>query len=728
MPDLAQPLASALEHRYTIERELGRGGMATVYLARDLRHRRPVALKVLRPELGSTIGTERFLREIEVVAGLTHPHILPLHDSGRVSADAGEGELLWFTMPYIEGESLRDRIAREAPMPVEDAVRLASEIADALAYAHARGVVHRDLKPANILLSAGHALVADFGIARAAAQDGDARLTGTGLSLGTPHYMSPEQAVGDREVDDRTDIYALGCVLFEMLAGEPPFSGPTAHAVIVKRCTESAPSVRARRSGIPEALDSAVAKALARDPAERFATAAEFAAAIGGGLAPTVDTAAGAAPAREARSIAVLPFTDMSPARDQEHFADGMAEEIINALTRIASLRVTARTSSFAFKGKNEDAQEIGRKLRAGTLLEGSVRKAGNRLRVTAQLVNAANGYQLWSDHYDRDLDDVFAIQDQIAANIVRALELVLSEDERRALTQTRRVDARAYELYLRGRQFFHRHQGRAVQNARQLFARATEIDPGFVLAYAGIADCSFFLGASCMFWDAGEADFEQAEAASEKALELGPEVAEAHASRGLALSLRRRFDKAEREFETAIRLNARLFEAYYFYGRVCFQQGKFAEAARRFEQAASVRPEDYQALGLAGNAYWGMGQQEQAMATFRREVAVAEQHLELNPDDARALYLTAVSLAVLGERDKALAWADRALALDPGEPSVLYNVACVYARLGLTERALDTLEQAVGDRSGHVEWIAHDPDLESLRELPRFRALVDRL
>jgi TolB-like protein/Flp pilus assembly protein TadD len=695
--------------------------MATVYLAVDLRHGRPVALKVLRSDLPHPLAAERFLREIAVVAGLTHPHIVPLHDSGE------EAGLLWYAMPYIEGESLRNRLRRDGPRPLDEAIRLAGEVADALGYAHGRGVIHRDLKPENILLLAEHALVADFGIARALTTASSERLTETGLTLGTPHYMSPEQAAGDREVDGRSDIYALGCVLYEMLAGSPPFTGPSPEAVLIKRFTEAPPPLRSVREGIPAATEAAIVKALARAPSDRFETAMEFARALTrSSLAssrpePTV-------PSRPspAKTIAVLPFADMSPQRDQEYFADGLAEEIIGALTRIEALRVASRTASFAFKGRNDEIGDIARKLRVGTLLEGSVRKAGNRLRVTAQLVNAVDGYHLWSEHYDRELEDVFAIQDEIAANVVHAMQVVMNETDKRALDKPRTASVQAYEYYLRGRQLFHQFREKGLQMARRMFARAIEIDRTFVLAHAGLADCSSML---YTYWHARPEDLQQADAASRTALEMGPDVAEAHAARGLSLTLRGAYDAAAGEFAAAIRLDPRLFEAYYFYARACFQAGRLAEAAQLFEQAAAVRPEDYQAVSLLEMVYHGLGRVEEAEAAQRRATKAIEEHLDLNPDDARAWCLGAVNLTRLGEVEKALQWANHALELDPEEGAIYYNAACVYALQGKHERAVDLLEAAT--QKGYCkprEWVQNDSDLRSLRDVVRFRSFLDRL
>ncbi|MGH7535383.1 MAG: protein kinase domain-containing protein, partial [Gemmatimonadales bacterium] len=444
MPDLQDRLKTALADRYRIERELGHGGMATVYLAQDLKHRRPVAVKILHPHLAVNIGLDRFQREVEIAARLNHPHILSLIDSGE-----SEG-LLYYVMPYVQGESLRARLKRERRLPLQDALGIASDIAGALGYAHAQGVVHRDIKPENVMLHEGEAMVADFGIAKAlSARDGET-LTQTGSTLGTPAYMSPEQASGEHELDGRSDIYSLGCLLHEMLAGEPPYTGPNAQAIIVKRFTEPVPPVRTLRPEVSEEVERALLRAMARAPVERFATASQFAAALSGhsgaytspGSGPTLVTAQHSA----VKSIAVLPFADMSPQKDQDYFCEGISEEIINALTKIDALRVASRSSAFAFKGKSQDIRRVGEQLSVSTVLEGSVRKAGPRIRITAQLINVTDGYHLWSERYDRDLEDVFAVQDEIAENIVKALRLVLSEEEKRAIEKPRAENVEAYE------------------------------------------------------------------------------------------------------------------------------------------------------------------------------------------------------------------------------------------------------------------------------------------
>jgi eukaryotic-like serine/threonine-protein kinase len=395
MADVPEPLVHALRHQYVVERELGRGGMAVVYMAHDLKHDRPVAVKVLHPSLAATLGSARFLSEIRIAARLQHPHILSVHDSGEYNG------LVWFSMPYIEGESLRGRLQREMRLPIEVAVSICREAAEALDYAHSRQILHRDIKPENILLSRGHALVADFGIAKALDVDPNdptlEHLTGTGMSLGTPAYMSPEQATGERGLDSRSDVYSLGCVLYEMLTGEPPFSAPTVQGLIAKRFIEPAPSVRRLRDEVPPVLERVVERSLARLPADRFPSAAALADALASPAmwSPLPEGTPLVEGRRTDRSVAVLPFASLSPDPENEYFADGMTDELINAFAKVKGLHVVSRTSVFAYKGKPEDARAIGARLQVRSVLEGSVRRSGRRLRVAAQLINVADGFLL---------------------------------------------------------------------------------------------------------------------------------------------------------------------------------------------------------------------------------------------------------------------------------------------------------------------------------------------
>ncbi|MFN2604269.1 MAG: protein kinase [Gemmatimonadaceae bacterium] len=709
-------LEKALSDKYEIERELGRGGMATVYLAKDRKHDREVALKVLHPELSSSLGPDRFLREIKVAARLNHPHILPLHDSGEANG------FLYYVMPYVEGESLRSRLNRSGKLALDEALYLARGIAGALDYAHRQRVVHRDIKPENIMLHEGEAMVMDFGIAKAVSVAAGDTLTQTGMMVGTPAYVSPEQAAGEGEIDGRSDQYSLACMLFEVLTGKKAFTGSSAQAVLTKRFTDPVPHLRKVDPDVPDEIDEAVSKAMSKEPAERYETSGEFAKAL---VWPKMNTPSetttvkqGAAP----KSIAVLPFADMSAERENGYFTDGMAEEIINALTTIRALRVASRTSSFAFKGTTEDIRQVGKKLDVATVLEGSVRKAGNKLRITAQLVNVADGYQLWSQRYDRDMEDVFAIQDEIAQSIVTALRVILSEDEKRAIEKGQPVNVEAYDCYLRGRQFFHQFRKQSLEFARQMFNKAIEIDPTYALAYAGVADCCSVLYTN---FDASDANLTNADVASRRALKLAPQLAEAHVARGLAVSLLGHHAEAETEFETAMGLNPQLFDAAYMFGRALLAQGKFEKAAEIFVRAAELRPEDYVVPGFLGSAYARLGRTAESQRAYRRAADAAAKRLELNPDDPRALYMGGTALSRLGDIKRAKDWGAQALAISPGDATVLYNVACIYATSGESDEAISMLEKAVSLGFGHWSWIENDSDFDSLHKHPRYEALL---
>jgi len=716
-----QRLRESLAQSYAIDRELGRGGMATVFLAQDSKHDRVVALKVLHPDLAATLGPDRFLREIKLAARLNHPHILPLFDSGNADG------LLYYVMPYVEGESLRERLDREQQLNVDEAVHHARAIASALDYAHRQGIVHRDVKPENVMLYEGEAMVMDFGIAKAVSAAGSDTITQTGMMVGTPAYVSPEQAAGELNLDGRSDQYSLACMLYEMLTGERPFNAATPQAVMAKRFTETPRPLRTVRGAIPESVERAVSKAMSTDSAGRFATTAMFGLALASKelSTPTDTSALPQASVSAAKSVAVLPFANMSADPENEYFTDGMAEEIINALSKIQALRVASRTSSFAFKGKNEDIGEIGKKLKVSTVLEGSVRKMGNKLRITAQLVNVADGYHLWSERYDREMEDVFAIQDDISQAIVKALRVILSEGEKKQIEKARAVSVEAYDFYLRGRQYFHQLRRKSLDYARQMFNKAIEIDPEYARAYAGVADCYSLL---YTYFDAREFNLRQADIASSKALQLEPDLAEAHVARGLAVSLSKRFDEAEQEFEQAMRLDPKLFEAVYWYARARLSQGRYEEAVKLFERAASLRPEEYQTPGFMGQALRSLGRDDQADASYRRQVKLVEQHLELNPDDARACILGASSSANIKDAERAAQYAERAIAVDPEDPMLLYNVACMYGVLGRIEDCLNALEQAVSKGWGDKSWLEHDSDLNSIRTLPRYQAIIQAM
>src|SRR5438105_2480238 len=471
-------LKTSLADRYTIERLLGYGGMATVHLAEERKHRRKVAIKVLKQEFSASVGKERFLREIGIAARLSHPHIVPLIDSGET------GGSLYYVSPFVPGGSLRDRLNREKQLPVDDALRIAQEIGTALDYAHRNGFVHRGVKPENILFADDHALLSDFGIAHVHTTDEGEPLTLDGLALGTPEYMSPEQAAGEKNVGVAGDVYSLACVIYEMLAGEPPFKGATPRATMAKQVTQLARPLRALRPYAPAGFDRALEKALAKDPAQRYPNIAEFCDAL---------ARARSEPNRPfmmtSRSIAVLPFVNASPDPDNEYLSDGITDELINALAKVDGLRVASRTSVFALKGKAQDVRAIGALLEASEVLEGSVRRSGDNLRITAQLTSTDDGRLMWSERYDRRLDDVFAIQDEIARTIVTTLRSTSFADLAPATPNRHTANVHAYGLYLRGRYAWNKRTSEGVIEGIKYFEEAIALDPTYALAYTGLAD-----------------------------------------------------------------------------------------------------------------------------------------------------------------------------------------------------------------------------------------------
>jgi non-specific serine/threonine protein kinase len=727
---------------YEIQASLGAGGMGEVYRARDTRLDRDVAIKVLPERLAQDArAAARFQREMKAVAVLSHPNILAIYDVGS------DQNLTYAVMELLEGRTLGGRL-KSGLMDWREAVEIATAIADGLAAAHAKGIVHRDIKPENIFLtSSGGLKILDFGLARpidkSAMPSGSPDLpsldTQPGVVLGTMAYMSPEQVRG-RPADARSDLFALGCVMYEMVTGRRPFFGATPADTMAAVLNEQPPALSQTGRARPAELDRLIHRCLEKEPSLRYSSAAEVAGILRGigrqagasaasqqleTAAYGADTAGPLSPAANVPSVAVLPFRNMSSDPENEYFSDGLAEELISALARVDGLRVASRTSAFAFKGKNEDVRKIGEQLGVRTVLEGSVRKAGNKLRISAQLVNVSDGYNLWSETYNRDLKDIFDIQDEIAQNITKALRVILTPKDKNGNGKAQTVDVRAYELYLRGRQFFHQFRRMGFEFALQMFRAAIAIDPGYARAHAGIADCHSLL---FTYWDPNDVHVYQADEASRRALELNPDLAEAHVARGLAEALRKQYAEAEQEYVTAIKLDPSLFEARYFFARVLQAQGKLTDAARVYEESCKLRPDNYQPVTHLVSIYNGLGRKADADATSQRALKILEKHTELHPDDARALYLGAIVWCRTGQPTRGLDWAGRALAMDPVEPVTLYNVACVYALQGETERAIDCLENALKHGFAHKEWIENDSDLDALREHPRYEALLKRL
>jgi TolB-like protein/Tfp pilus assembly protein PilF/tRNA A-37 threonylcarbamoyl transferase component Bud32 len=722
-----------------VDHEIGRGGMATVYLADDLQLQRQVAIKLLHPELATGLGVERFLREIKTAAALTHPHIVPLFDSG-----ARDG-LLFYVMPYIDGETLRGRLTRQGSLPIEDAVRITCEVAAALAYAHARGVVHRDVKPENIIFSAGQALVTDFGIARAVTTASLEPLTIDG-AIGTPAYMSPEQASRSPQLDGRSDIYSLACTLYEMLTGSVPFTGPTAQAVMARHLFDVVPPIHSVRPTVPHTLEQAVLRALAKAPADRFATAGQFALAL---TAPDETTAE-----REGgESIAVLPFANLSGDADFEYFSEGIAEEIINALTQLPGLRVAARTSSFAFRGQGIDLAEVGAKLKVATVLEGSVRRAGNRLRISAQLVNVGGGYRLWSERYDREMTDVFAIQDEIAKAIAARLQVGLGGEGGRLVTPaTGSLDA--YHLYLKGR-YYLAQRGLGLRKALECFDRALALDPNYALAYAGLADACTVLA------EYGLARPNvlrpKARAAVQRALELAPDLAEVHCASGaLAFICDWDWPRAARDLRRAVELNprsvvARQWLSYYLVfieggvedavaqarraveldplspllvmqlGMTLTGAGRYDEAVSSFRRAGDLAPLMFQATIHLGLVFNHLGRSDEAIAPLEVAVTTSGRH----PWTLAAL---AVCYSALGKRADVEAIHDELLARARREYVQSTILAIVAASLGQMDDTFRLLDRACDEHDGILVYSQRYPFFERLQADPRMERIYRRI
>ena len=429
------------------------------------------------------------------------------------------------------------------------------------------------------------------------------------------------------------------------------------------------------------------------------------------------------APAEEAKaSIAVLPFVDMSPEKDQDHFCEGMAEEIINALTKIRGVHVASRTASFQFKGDTADINEVGDQLGVDTVLEGSVRKEGGQIRVTAQLISVEDGFHIWSEGFDRELRGVFEIQKEIAENVVKAFRLTLDDAEEQVIEQRPTENMEAYEYYLRGRRHFFMLNRQGWEQAREMFSRAIELDPDYALAYAGLADCFSFL---YMYADSTATNRLQAETNSRLAVQLAPDSAETHTSRGLALSHSKKYEEADAVFRTAIKIDPSHYEAYYFWGRNLFAQGRFEKAGELFEKASELRPDDYQAMALLAQVYRAQGREEERVEARKRTLERIEQRLKTKPDDTRALCFGSINLVDMGHREKGQKWLERAYAADPDDALNLYNIACIYAQLGEVDKGIDALEGSITKGMTQMDWIVHDTDLDPLRDNPRFKALL---
>lgn len=802
--ELRDRLQAALGDAYDVARELGGGGMSHVFLAVERRLNREVVIKLLPPDLVAGVSLDRFNREIQLVARLQHPHIVPVLMAGEADG------VPFFTMPFVAGSSLRELLRAGTPVGTTDAVHILREVATALAYAHAQGIVHRDIKPDNVLLSGGVSMVTDFGVAKAisSARERPAPTGGTltmlGTSLGTPTYMAPEQTAGDPATDHRADIYSFGIMAYEVLVGTPPFAGRSPAAMLAAQMAEVPPPVSASRADAPVPLVDLIARCLEKDPAQRPQTAAEIVQALDQALvssagvmpsytgppaAPTQSSdlrvepaaagrerggrralawgivvlvvaasagaflssrqrpGASAAATADARSIAVLPLENVGGGEEDRYFSDGMTDEISSALSKVPGMRVASRTSVFALRRKGMDAREIARTLNVANVLEGTVRRAGDRLRVSTQLTNAHDGLSLWSESYERQMADVFEVQDDIAGNIAGALRLTLGERSTTERARRGTADLAAYDLYLRGRFFWNQRGAAQLQRAAGYFEQAIARDPDYAQAHAGLADA---LGLLPIYGSTpADSAYPLARAAAERALKLDSTIAEAHTTLGLILKSTGKWDSAGAAFRRALALDSTYATAHQWYSENLIITGRPAEAVEELTRARALEPlssivsaELSYSLGLAGRYDEAIAAGRRAIELdstlwaghaflgfvylFKGDAKAALPELQaavrLGPEIDPLVGALAYAHARAGQSDSAralIAPVEIRASRPGGSPVAL---AMAYAGLGDREKALSWLERGARERDPWLYAMSiNAPVYASLWPDPRF-------
>jgi len=774
MADLLERLTTALADRYRVDREIGRGGMAHVFLARDLKLDRPVAVKVLRPDFAASLGTERFLREITLAAKLEHPHILAIHDSGEADG------LLYYVMPYVEGESLRQRLEREKQLSVDEALQISREVADALSCAHSRGVIHRDIKPENILLQSGHAVVADFGIARAVTAAGGAKLTETGLAIGTPAYMSPEQAAGSADLDGRSDLYSLGCVLFEMLSGETPYTGPTPQAILAKKLNEPLPHISVVRKTVPAEMEVALTRALARVPADRFPTAGQFAEALTRTAGTEVDATRPAPraarrwrrPATAAlavvllgvaawmgwqtthadgtariRSLAVLPLQNLSGDTAQDYFVLGIFDALIGELNHITALRVTSRTSAMSYADTRRSVPEIARELNVDAVVEGSVLHAGDSVRIRLELIRARpQEHNVWGDTYDRNTRDILGLYSDIARAVAREVQATLTPAEATRFASARRVNPATYQAYLRGMYLLQKANPEDNERGLAYMRQAIEEDPADPLAYAGLAEAYI----TTAHGPAPQLDaFPAAQEAAERALRLDPTLTETLASLGFLRGYWYwEWDVSDSLFRRAIELNPSSVWGHYWYAWQLHLFGMDDSALAEHKRAEAADPLNAYVIAWTGQLYYAEQRYDEAMASVQRALALnpnmpvahlvaAEVHLAQGRNEAAMtearqavapdsswLWVLGYIAGFAGHHDEARSVAAR-LERQPTDPWTAFGRAAVYASLGDKDQAFRWLNYP--HPHCWVPWVRVEPWFSKLRDDPRLPPLLEK-
>jgi serine/threonine protein kinase/Flp pilus assembly protein TadD len=729
-------IGQTVSHYRVLER-LGGGGMGVVYSARDNVLNRMVALKFLPADsVADPQALDRFRREARAAAALNHPNICTIHEIADFDGQP------FIVMELMKGTTLKHTIEGR-PLPMDRVVDLGIQIADALDAAHTQGVTHRDVKPANIFVTtSGQAKVLDFGLAKltAAHRHGpdaagnrettvlNANLTSPGTAMGTVAYMSPEQARGEA-LDARSDLFSFGAVLYEMATGRQAFEGTTTATIFdgILHGTPAAPA--SLNSDVPPRFDQIVNKALEKDPDFRYQSAADLRSDLrrlkrdleSGGRPVARQTGSGpaiAAPAAEEKSVAVLYFENLSSTKEDEYFRDGMTEDIITELANVRDLKVFPRPAMVAYRDKPVTAPQVGQELHASYVLGGSVRRAGNRLRITAQLVETRTGHTLWAQRYDREMADVFEVQDEIARSIAQAFRINLTPQEERKIARKPTENSLAYDYFLRGRSYTRRE---SLDFAIQMFEQAIKLDPLFASAYAGIANAC---GVQFEYHGRNPMWIERAEAACKRALELDPQLADALVARARIFYAQGQYDEAARHAQLAIDRKPDCEGAYNVLGRAYFASGRFKEAADLIERAVEANGDDYNVYIPYTNCLDRLGRTDMARRFREMEMLVLERQLEMAPEDVRARVLLAADYANIGRSDDAVRHAEMAVALRPSDASVLYNAACTYGVLGKKDEALATLKRAKEAGYSNNDWPRQDPDLMCLHDNPEFLAL----